>query len=104
MTRTREVHSPKKGTLVSVIEVQAVEANDDTEPDWVDQMGASVERTWDLAETLKEDKLLMPGARHLMEMAEVFPPGLGRRIFEAVASVLLLEAVERQRKARPKSR
>jgi hypothetical protein len=61
-----------------------------------------------VAETLKEDRLLMPGARHLLEIAEVFPPGFSRRIFETVASCLMLEAADQQRKSRsgrrPKAR
>jgi hypothetical protein len=82
-----------------------VEADDDdTEPDWVEQMGWAAERVMDLSETLAEDKLLMPAARHLLEMAEIFTPGLSRRVFEAIASCLVLEAAEQQRKAWPKSR
>jgi hypothetical protein len=85
-----------------VMEAQAVEADDDSEPDWIVQIGWAAERVMDLSETLAEDKLLMPGARHLLEMAEVFPPGLSRQIFEAIASCLVLESAERQRKARPR--
>ena len=84
-----------------VIETETVEADDEAKPDWIDQMAMATERVWDVAETLKEDRLLMAGARHLLEVAEIFPSGLGRRVFDAVAACLMLEAAELQRKSRP---
>jgi hypothetical protein len=53
------------------------------------------------AETLKKDCVLMSITRRLLEIVEVFPPNLNRRIFEAVASCLVLEAAEQRRKTRP---
>jgi hypothetical protein len=72
-----------------VMEAQAVGADHDT--DRVDQMATATQRVTEIAETLKEDRLLMPGSRHLLKVAKGFPSSLSRRILEAVASCLELE-------------
>jgi len=82
--------------------IETVQVEDDTETDWTEQMEIAVERVMVVAETLKEDHLLMQGARRLLDLMDGISPCFGRRIFEAVAGALMVEAVEQQRKARSK--
>jgi hypothetical protein len=87
-------------------ENDAMEADSasEPEPDWIVELSMATERVMVVAETLKEDRLLMQGARRLLADMDEIPSCFTRRIFEAVASCLVLEAAEQQRKARPRSR
>jgi hypothetical protein len=84
-----------------MIEAQAVEVEDE---DWADELSAAVQRVMVAADALREDRDLMRGARHLLNVADGMPPDFYRRIFEIVAGWLMVEAAEQQRKARSRRR
>jgi hypothetical protein len=83
---------------MAVIETMAEEVDD---TDWTDELSAVTERVMVVADALREDCDLMRGTRRLLTDMDGMPPGLSRRIFEAVAACLLGEAAEQHRKARP---
>jgi hypothetical protein len=78
---------------MAVIETIAEEVDD---TDWTDKLSAATERVMVVADALREDCDLMRGTRRLLTDVDGMPPGLSRRIFEAVASCLVLEAAEQQ--------
>jgi hypothetical protein len=80
------------------------EVEEDTDPDWITEISMAVERVMIVEETLKDDRQLMQGARRLLADMDGIPSCFTRRIFEAVAACMTLEAVEQQRKARPGQR
>jgi hypothetical protein len=80
--------------------IETVQAESDIEPDWVHELSLATERVMVVAGTLKEDRELMRGARRLLADMDGLSLGLTRRIFEAVAGVLVIEAAEQQRQAR----
>jgi hypothetical protein len=79
--------------------IETVEAESDIEPDWVHELSLATEGVVIVADALKEDRELMRGALRLLADMDGVPCCLTRRIFEAVAQVLMIEAAHEKQKA-----
>jgi hypothetical protein len=83
------------------LDMPVMEAEDDAEPCWIDELSAAVERVVVATDALREDRQLTLAARQLLVTADEVGPGLTRRVFEGMAGVLLTTAADQQRRGRP---